>query len=97
MKITGKIDLFKNSRGYVTGQIKAFDSEKHLLGKCFVDVVGVTVAEGETLTIDIKEGYLNCIHVTSEGKESFDKLVISVKEYDVVSSYKKRPSGKESK
>lgn len=97
MMITGKIDLFKNSRGFVTGQIKAFSKEKKLLGKCFVEVMGVSVAEGETLTIDVKEGYLNCVHVESEDKKkSFDKLVLSVKSYDVVSSYKKRPSGKES-
>ena len=97
MKITGKIDLFKNARGYVTGQIKAFDKEKKLLGKYFIDVAGVIVADGETLTIDVTEGYLNCVHVTAEGKEAFDKLVLSVKSYDVVSSYKKRPSGKKYK
>ena len=89
MMITGKIDLFKNQRGFVTGTIKAFDKENKLIGKCFIDVIGVAVEEGETLTIDVKEGYLNAVHV--EGKESkFDKLAINVKKYDVVKSYKKR-------
>lgn len=89
MKITGKIDLFKNQRGFVTGTIKCFDKENKLVGKSFIDVVGVAVEEGETLTIDVKEGYLNSVHV--EGKDSkFDKLCLNVKEYDIVKSYKKR-------
>lgn len=89
MEVTGKIDLFKNKRGYVTGVLKSFNEEKKVSGKSFIDVSGVVVKEGETLTIDVKKGYLNSIHVEGE-KGGFDKFSLSIKEYDVVRSYQAR-------
>lgn len=89
MKVTGKIELFKNERGYVTGVIKSFSEEKKVNGKCFLDVKGVDVEEGETLTIDMTEAYLNCVHVDTK-ESGFDKLAISVKQYEIVKSHKAR-------
>lgn len=104
LKLSGKLEVFKNQKGYITGVIKAFDSEsKKLLGKAFMDVTlpeGVEVGEGETLTLDVKTAYLNAIHVETEN--AFTKLRINVVDADIVSVYPERkkdskPSKKVSK
>ena len=93
MNLTGKIDLFKNQGGYVMGVIKSFDENKKYTGKSFVNVVGVEVLKGETLTIDVKEGYLMNVHVKGKApSKEFDKVVIVVKQYDVIKSFKPRPA-----
>lgn len=80
MKITGKLEVFLNEKGYVTGVFKAWDKEnKNVLGKAYMDVKlpeGVEVAKGHTLTLDVREAYLNTVYVA--GEKPFTKLKINV-------------------
>ena len=85
MLIQGKIEVFKNKRGYVTGILKAFD-EKNLLGKVFIDINGLDLKDERTYTIDVTEGYLNVHHVESLTKD-FDKLVINIVKHKVISVF----------
>ena len=85
MLVQGKIEVFKNKRGYVTGILKAFD-EKNLLGKVFIDVNGLDLKDERTYTIDVTEGYLNVHHVESLTKD-FDKLVINIVKHKVISVF----------
>lgn len=86
MLITGKLEVFKNQRGYVTGIFKAFDEFKHLQGKVFIDVAGLDIKDERTYTIDVIEGYLNAVHVASLTKD-FDKLVVNVVKHKLISVY----------
>lgn len=80
MKVLGKIEVFKNKRGYLTGKILSF-TDKKVVGTSYIDVKlaeGIKAPEeGTTITYEVVEGYLNSIHVESE-RESFEKLVISI-------------------
>lgn len=81
MKLSGKIEVFMNKRGYVTGVFKDWDEEnKSVLGKAYVDVLlpeEIAIKEGESLTLDVEEAYLNARYVKSNGKD-FTKLQINV-------------------
>ena len=90
MQITGKIEVFKNQRGYVSGILKAFE-DKEVKGKVFIDVQGLDLKDDRTYTILITEGYLNVHHVESMTKD-FDKLVISVKKHELISVYPEKPT-----
>lgn len=85
LKLTGTLEVFKNRNGYTTGVIKAWDNENiHVLGKAFMDVTlpeNVTIEEGQTLTLDVKEGYLNAVHVDCEN--AFTKVKINVVKCDI--------------
>ena len=94
MKLSGLLEVFQNQKGYVTGVFKAWDSdepnEKHkVVGKAYMDVrlpKDVQIKEGQTLTLDVKEGYLRVEHIVSN-KVEFSKFVISVANCDVVRVY----------
>ena len=95
MQLTGKLEVFKNKNGYHTGVIKCWDDNNKVTGKAFVDVKlpeSVEVKDGQSLTLDVKEGYLNAVYV--EAKEPFTKLRINVVECEVISVF---PEEKKSK
>lgn len=84
MKIAGKIDVFQNKNGYAKGIIVAFREGK-VESKTFIDVrlpEDVKLKEGQTLTLDVEEGYLNAVLVNA--KEAFTKLEISIVKAKVV-------------
>lgn len=92
MQITGKIEVFRNQRGYVSGILKAFEN-KELKGKVFIDVQGLDIKDDRTYTINVTDGYLNVHHVESLTKD-FDKLVISIKKHELISVYPEKPTDK---
>ena len=92
MLLKGKIDVFKNQRGYVTGILKCFE-DNELKGKVYIDVQGLDIKDDRTYTIDVIEGYLNVHHVESLTKD-FDKLVIKIKKHSLLSVYPQKPSDK---
>ena len=109
MKVSGLLEVFQNKNGFVTGVFNAWDSdepnEKHkILGKAYMDVrlpKDVQIKEGQTLTLDVKEGYLRVSHIVSN-KVEFSKFVIYVKQCDVIRVYPEekkaeKPSKKVSK
>ena len=85
MKVAGTIEVFKNKNGYITGVLKSFDEDnKKVLGKAYIDVrlpEEVEVKDGQTLTLDVKEGYLNAVYV--DVKDAFTKLKINVVKCEV--------------
>lgn len=88
MKLTGKIEVFKNAKGYITGIVPSI-KDKKLLGKSFIQVYlpkDIEVKEGQTLTLNVKDAYLNSVHVENE-QQSFEKLVVAVNEAEVISVY----------
>ena len=89
LKLSGKLEVFQNQRGYVTGVFKAWEDEtKKVLGKAFLDVnlpESVKVGKGQTLTLNVKTGYLNAVHCG--GKDPFTKLKINVVECEVLSVF----------
>lgn len=92
MILSGKIEVFKNKRGYITGVIKSFNKDKKCDGKCFLDVVcceGVelNIEDGVSLTLDVKTAYLNCRHVELKEGEAFDRLEVALKDFTIVSSF----------
>lgn len=104
LKLTGTLEVFQNNRGYVTGVFKAWnDKTKQVTGKAYMDVTlpeSVKIKEGQTLTLNVKEAYLNAVHV--DGEKAFTKLKINVVECEVTSVYPeekkaKKPSKKVSK
>lgn len=102
LKLTGTLEVFQNQRGYVTGVLKAWSDDKALLGKAYMDVAlpeEIKVEEGQTLTLDVKEGYLNAVHC-GEGEKAFTKVKINVVKADILSVFpekKAKPSKKVSK
>lgn len=88
MKITGKIEVFKNARGYTSGILKSFNNGE-MVGKLFIDVEGLDLKDSRTYTIEIVEGYLNVHHIESLTKD-FDKLVINVKKHKLLDVYPKK-------
>lgn len=92
MQVLGKIEVFRNQRGYVTGILKSFEN-KELKGKVYIDVQGLDIKDDRTYTIEVTDGYLNVHHVESLTKD-FDKLVISVKKHNLISVYPEKPTDK---
>lgn len=99
LKLTGTLEVFKNKNGYITGVIKAWDnSKKAVLGKSYLSVTlpdSVTVEEGQTLTLEVKEGYLNAVFVGTESP--FTKLEINVVDCDIKSVFPEKKVKKPSK
>lgn len=98
LKITGTLEVFKNNRGYTTGVLKSFNDANQLTGRAYIDVTlpeNVTVEEGQTLTLNVKTGYLNAVHVESEN--AFTKLKINVVECEITSVYPEKKVKKSSK
>lgn len=88
MLVTGKLEVFKNENGYYTAVIKAWDKKNNLKGKAFMNVDlpdGMTCEDKQTLTIDVKEGYLNAVYI--ECGNPFTKLVLNIVKADIVSVY----------
>lgn len=89
MFVTGKIEVFKNKKGYLTGVIKSFDKDGVLVAKEMVSVsivdekLAKKVVDGKTVTIDVTKGYLDLVHVELES-ESFNKFKVAIKEGKVV-------------
>ena len=95
MKVTGKLEIFKNRNGYFTAVIKAWDEENNVTGKAFMDVAlpeDVKVEDGQTLTLNVKKGYLNAVYVGTDAP--FTKLEINVVDCEVESVF---PEEKKSK
>ena len=98
IKLSGTLEVFQNKRGYVTGVFKAWDDNKCVLGKAYMDVVlpkEITIEEGQSLTLDVKEAYLNAIFV--EGENAFTKLRINVVDCEVKSVFPEKKAQKSSK
>lgn len=90
MLVTGKIEVFKNKRGYLTAVVKSFSEDKKVTGKSYIDCVvkDLAVAEGSTVVLNCKKAYLNNRHVEAK-TESFDKLELVVVECEVEKCYSK--------
>lgn len=92
MLVTGKIEVFKNKKGYPTGILKSFTKDGELISKMFLSVdlrdekLLEKLVDGKTLTINVKQGYLNINHVELE-EESFDKLSISIVKGEIVAVF----------
>lgn len=98
LKLTGTLEVFQNKKGYVTGVMKAWDDNKTLVGKAYMDVnlpESISIEEGQTLTLDVKEAYLNAVHV--EGENAFTKLKINVVEAEIKSIFPEKKAQKPSK
>ena len=89
MKITGKIEVFKSKRGYLTGILKSFNKDNEVVGKIFIDVQGLDLKDERTYNIEVTEGYLNVHHVESLTKD-FDKLVIKVAKHKLIDVYPRK-------
>ena len=91
MKLSGHLEVFKNENGYLTGVMKSFDfNGKKPTGKVYIDVrIGEDnlkdFKKGSTYTLNLKEAYLDAIHVDCE--KPFTKSIITVKEYEVFSIF----------
>ena len=89
LKLTATLEVFKNRNGYHTGVIKAWDKEnKNVKGKVFMDVIlpsDVQIEEGQTLTLELEDAYLNAYHVDCENE--FTKLKINVGKCKVISVF----------
>ena len=90
MKITGKIEIFRNKNGFITGFLKSFNGNQ-CTGKVFIDVTGLDIKDERTYTIEVEDGYLNVVHVETLTR-SFDKLSIAVKKHKLLSVYPEKPS-----
>ena len=99
LKLTGRLEVFKNQKGYVTGVMKAWNDEtKEVLGKAYMDVAlpqDVEINDGETLSLDVKTAYLNAVYVS--GENSFTKLKINVVDCEILSVFPERKKSKTSK
>ena len=101
MQVSGKLEIFKNRNGYYTAVIKAWGDHKELQGKALMDVAlpeDVKVEDGKTLTLDVKEGYLNAVYVKAEKAEnSFTKFKLNIVKCDVVDVFPKPEKAKKAK
>ena len=99
MIVKGKLEVFKNKKGYPTGVIKSFDADNKPLGRLFVavnlkdDKVKEKLVDGKTLTLDVETGYLDVRHVELEA-ESFEIPVISIVKASIVSIYPEKKQAK---
>lgn len=89
LKISGTLEVFQNQRGYVTGVIKAWnEDQKTVEGKAYLDVrlpENVKVKDGQTLTLNVKEAYLNAVHVGAV--DGFTKLKLNVVDCEIKSVF----------
>ena len=84
MQVTGKLEVFKNQNGYNTAVLKAFGDDNALKGKAFVSCKlpeTVKIEDGQTLTLDVKKGYLNAVYIGSDAP--FTKLEINISECEI--------------
>lgn len=99
MKFEGILEVFKNKNGYITGVLKAWDSEaREVKGKAYFDVIlpaDVTVEDGQTLTLDVQEGYINPTYV--EAENPFTKLKFNVVKCEVKRVFPEKKIKKSSK
>ena len=98
MKLSGTLEVFQNKKGYVTGVFKAWNEDsKEVLGKAFMDVNlpdSIKIEEGQTLTLNVKEGYLNAVYVKAEN--SFTKFKINVVDCEVKKVFPEQKKTKKS-
>lgn len=98
----GKLECYKNKRGYTKGVLKCFNGDNQCVGKVFIDVYGLDLKDERTYTLDLEEAWLDVTHVESLTKD-YDKLSLKLRKYRVVkvypevegTSYDQRPSEKE--
>lgn len=98
MLVTGRLEVFKNRNGYYTAVVKAWDNDnKKVLGKAFMDVSlpgNITCEEGQTLTLNVKEGWINAFYVE---KGDFTKLKLNINNAEVESVFPEPKKAKKSK
>ena len=97
MLVTGKLEIFKNKNGYLSAVFKAWNDDNEVTGKAYMDAKlpeDIKVEDGQSLTIEVKEGYLNAVHV--DGENPFNKLKINVVKCDVLDVFPK-PETKKAK
>lgn len=95
MLVTGKLEVFKNQNGYNTAVLKDFGDDNSVKGKAFISCKlpeSVKIEDGQTLTLDVKKGYLNAVYVGSDAP--FTKLEINISECEIVKVF---PEPKKSK
>lgn len=80
---SGRIECYKNKRGYTKGVLKSFNGDNQCVGKVFIDVYGLDLKDTRTYTLDIEEGYIDVLHVESLTKD-YDKLTLKLRKYRVV-------------
>ena len=88
MKLTGKLEVFKNQNGYITAVIKDFDDNNQVRGKTYVSAklpADVKVEDNQSLTLDVKEGYLDAVYVGTDAP--FTKLQINVVKCEVANVF----------
>lgn len=90
MKLNGHLDVFMGTDNYLHAVIKAFSQDKKVLGKVFVEVrvpedKKNEFKQGTTYTLNVTAGYLDAMYVECE--KSFTKLLISIKDYEVVKTF----------
>lgn len=96
MFLTGKIEVFINKDGYLTGVIKSF-KDRIVTGKSFISVyiddktLVEKLTKGVTYTLNVKSGYLNSLMV--ECDKPFNKIEVFIRECEIVSEFK--PNKKE--
>lgn len=100
MKFEGILEVFKNKKGYNTAVLKAWDDEtKEITGKVYLDVnlpKDLPIEDGQTLTLDVHEGYVNCVHVDSKDG-GFNKIKLSVVRCELKSVFPEKKVKKSSK
>lgn len=83
---TGRIEVFKSKDGYPVSVLKSFKDSK-LVGRVYLDTkLDLKMTEGKTYTIQVNKGYLNVNHIETKDN-SFDKLCLSIVDYDLVSVF----------
>ncbi len=90
MKVSGRIEVFTNKNGYLTGYLKNFVDNKPN-GKAFIDVhtskeFRESLDKTKTYTLNVKEGFLNVDCIKLENKNIY-KLTMAIVEADIVSVF----------
>ena len=92
MLVSGKIEIYKNKRGYPTGIVSSFDKDGQLVSKLFVAVnirdekLLEKLTDGKTLTLNVETGYLDSRKVELE-EQSYVIPVISIVKAEIVAVY----------
>lgn len=99
MKITGRIEVFKGRTGLLA-KLSAFNKDGEFTGAVYMPVIvpeDVVIGDGETVTINVTDGYLNSVTSVNEEKEVFTHLSIRVVECEVLKVYKPESNEKPKK
>ena len=98
MRALGFIEVFKNKDGYYTGRIvnnNLLKDGETVLAKAFIDVnfskeinAELLPQDGETVSLNVKEGYILAKYINSE--KPFSKLSVTIKDAELVGVYPQR-------